>query len=85
MILHPVIDRSNLPPEMQLLSPSRQVLTNLQTRFGTGDRLECSSNAIRGIGLHVERIDMAWAAALVQEDDMFARATRLAIVAPLVA
>ncbi len=70
MVLHSVMDRTNLAPQMKLRSPSRQMLTNGLPRQTGSDRLKRAPNRLRRIRLHVESIDVTRTATLMQEDNV---------------
>ena len=61
-------DESHL---VHALGHSRQVLTNVQTGNGGGDRLELASNLGRRCRLEVEGVQMARATVIENEDSVF--------------
>ena len=76
VVLHLVVHRPDLGELAHHLREPGQVLGDEQARLGRGDRLELAADAVGGVGLHVERIEVRRPAELVEEDDVLGLGTK---------
>ena len=66
-----VSHRTDLEHMVHLLRQIGQVFTNLNARNGRDDGLVGPADFGRGVGFHIEQIDMAWSAVHVEQDAGF--------------
>ena len=58
VVLHPMMDRTDLRAAAQDLREAGEMLRQVQTRPARRDRLELAPDAVGGVGLHVKSVNM---------------------------